>query len=91
MRFIHLAEFISGEVWLKRYGALTPRDVRELRLLNQQMVRPQVRTPGEVVRALGAVQAQDFLASLWSIGLRLSGATQADVEKAIASREIVRT
>jgi hypothetical protein len=91
VRFIHLAEFINDEDRLKWYGALTPRDVRELRLLSQQMVRPQVRTPGEVVRALGAVQAQDFLASLWSIGLRLPGAIQADVEEAIASREIVRT
>ena len=63
----------------------------ELRLLNQQMVHPRVKSPGEVVRVLGAVQAQDYLGSLWSIGLRLPDAKQADVGNAIAAREIVRT
>jgi hypothetical protein len=32
---------------------------------------------------MGAVQAQDYPGGVWGIGLRLAGATQADVERAI--------
>jgi hypothetical protein len=44
-----------------------------------------------VVRHLGAVQAQDYHAALWAVGLRTANATQAEVEQAIGNREIVRT
>jgi hypothetical protein len=37
------------------------------------------------------VQAQDYLASLWALGVRLPGTTDAAVEKTIASRVILRT
>ena len=37
------------------------------------------------------MQAQDYLGTLWAIGLRLPGATERDVERAIADRTIVRT
>jgi hypothetical protein len=37
------------------------------------------------------MQAQDYLGTLWAIGLRLPGATEKDVERAIADRTIVRT
>jgi hypothetical protein len=40
---------------------------------------------------MGAMQAQDYRGALWSIGLRLPGARENDIEKAIASRQIVRT
>jgi len=43
------------------------------------------------VEALGAVQAQDPVASLWAVGIRTRAATEASVERAIANREIVRT
>ena len=41
--------------------------------------------------ALGAVQAQDYLGALWAIGLRSPGATETEVEQAIADRSFVRT
>jgi hypothetical protein len=47
--------------------------------------------PEEVVRWMGAVQAQDFLYSLWALGLRLPQATEADIKQAIANRAILRT
>jgi hypothetical protein len=47
--------------------------------------------PAEVVRWLGAVQAQDYAGSLWGIGLRTARAGESDVEHAIADRSIVRT
>jgi Winged helix DNA-binding domain len=48
-------------------------------------------SPAATVRWLGAVQAQDYLGSLWAIGLRTRAATEASVERAIAERSIVRT
>jgi hypothetical protein len=61
------------------------------RLLNQQIAHTTCRTPAEVLARLGAVQAQDYAGAKWSIGLRLPDATDSDVEKAIASRALVRT
>lgn len=66
-------------------------DIAWLRLHAQLLNRHPLSTPVEVVRWLGAVQAQDHLSSLWAIGLRLPKATEADIERAIADREIVRT
>jgi hypothetical protein len=37
------------------------------------------------------VQAQDYLGALWAIGLRLPGARESDIEKALAERSILRT
>jgi len=48
-------------------------------------------SPAATVRWFGAVQAQDYLGSLWAIGLRTRAATEPSVERAIAERSIVRT
>ena len=40
---------------------------------------------------LGALQAQDYGGALWSIGLRMAGVTEREIEQAIAERAIVRT
>jgi hypothetical protein len=61
------------------------------RLANQQIARPTFAHPSEVVRWLGAVQAQDYLGALWAVGLRLGDATEQAVEQALAERTIVRT
>lgn len=61
------------------------------RLYQQRLSRNPMASPGEVVTWLGAVQAQDYLGSLWAIGLRVEHATEADIERAIADRTIVRT
>lgn len=61
------------------------------RLRNQYIDGSRLDDPAEVVRALGAVQAQDYYSALWAIGLRLRGARESDVEQAIIERRIVRT
>ena len=61
------------------------------RLQNQGLAGASFQTPDEVVRWFGAVQAQDYLGSLWAIGMRMQNATEAAAEQAIAEREIVRT
>ena len=50
-----------------------------------------VTTPGQVVEWFGAMQAQDVASGHWSFGVRLPGTTNADIDRATANREIVRT
>ena len=45
----------------------------------------------ETVTWMGALQAQDYQSGLWAVGARMAGATRADIELALARREIVRT
>ena len=61
------------------------------RLASQHIARPRFADPADVVRWLGAVQAQDYLGGLWAVGLRTRGATEVSVEAAIARRTFVRT
>jgi hypothetical protein len=61
------------------------------RLSNLQIAKHRFETPGELVAWLGAIQAQDFPGAKWSIGLRLPGATEPDIDRAIKDRTIVRT
>jgi len=70
---------------------LQPYPIRIQRLNNQRLLRTSFETPVEVVRWLGAVQAQDYLGALWAIGCRMRAATEAGIEQAIADRSIVRT
>jgi hypothetical protein len=68
--------------------------ITEYRLANQYISNPDKPTkrPEEVLAALGAMQAQDYNAALWAIGLRLQpNFTKARVEESIAKRHIIRT
>ena len=66
-------------------------DLLRIRLSNQGLSRPRLEHPAEVVRSLGAVQAQDWPAAKWSVGSRIAGASDADVERALDQGEILRT
>jgi hypothetical protein len=70
---------------------MTPAKLLQHRLHNQCLVATSFDDPAEPVGWLGAVQAQDYLGSLWAIGLRTRNATEKTVERAIAERAIVRT
>ena len=61
------------------------------RLHNQHISAPSFQNPEEVVRWMGAVQAQDYFGALWAVGLRMQRATAADVEQAMADGRIIRT
>ena len=62
------------------------------RLSNQFISSMSNANPENVVSSLGAMQAQDYKASLWAIGLRCKeGTTQQDVENAILGKKIGRT
>ena len=61
------------------------------RLRNHKLSSPTFQQPADVVRWFGAVQAQDFHAAKWALGLRMDQATNAAVEDAFNRGEIVRT
>jgi hypothetical protein len=66
-------------------------EIARLRLRAQGIAPPASTSPLDAVTRLGAIQAQDYHGALWAIGLRVAGATRADVERAVAERTIVRT
>jgi Winged helix DNA-binding domain len=72
-------------------GERDRRDVALRRLQSQHAVAPLFEHPADVVVSLCAVQAQEYRSALWGIGLRTFGTVEADVERAIADRSIVRT
>jgi Winged helix DNA-binding domain len=70
---------------------MTRSDVARLRLHNQRIAYATIEKASDMVTWLGAVQAQDYLGALWAVGLRMRNAVEADVERAIADRTIIRT
>ena len=66
-------------------------DLVQRRLRSQAISSPGVSTPKEAVTRLTAVQAQYHSSSVWAIGLRSRSSSALDIERAVASREIVRT
>jgi hypothetical protein len=70
---------------------MTSKEIARWRLTNQLIAGSKCTSPGEAIATMGAVQAQDYLSSLWAVGLRVANATEQDVEGAIANRQIVRT
>jgi len=70
---------------------MTPAGILRLRLDCQRLSRASFDKPEDVVAWFGAMQAQDYLGSLWAIGLRMRNASEALVEAAEARRAIVRT
>jgi hypothetical protein len=73
--------------------ARTKKEVRDIvaqRLNRQLLAGNALATAEEVVAHFGAIQAQDYLGSLWAIGLRTTDATEADIERAVQERRIVR-
>ena len=65
--------------------------IAPLRMRTQRLWGSRFDTPQEVVRWLGALQAQEFQPAKWSIGQRTRGARLADVDQAFAAGVIVRT
>jgi len=66
-------------------------DICNQRLTNQHLSRQTLEKPSEVVRLLGAVQAQDYGVAKWGVAQRTRNATDAVVEKEITDGTILRT
>ncbi|MEJ1241798.1 winged helix DNA-binding domain-containing protein [Chryseolinea sp. T2] len=70
---------------------MTIADILKQRLKNQWLVESPAQSPSDVVRQLLAVQAQDYLGSMWAIGQRLPGSDETIVERSIANGSLIRT
>lgn len=66
-------------------------DIAQRRLATQHLLTPTFTDPAEVVRRLGAVQAQDYGGAKWGVGTRTRGAVDAVVERAVKEGSILRT
>lgn len=71
--------------------AATPTELLSERLRNQHLTGSRLRQAAKVVSWLCAMQAQDFPAAKWAIGLRAPGAQDADVDQAFNEGLILRT
>ena len=71
--------------------AATSIDLLSERLRNQHLTRPDRQKPAQVVAWLGAMQAQDFPAAKWAVGLRSPGCNSTDIEQAFNDGAILRT
>lgn len=60
------------------------------RLHSQLLAGNGLETPHAVVSHFGAVQAQDYLGSLWAVGARMRNAVESEIENALVERSIVR-
>lgn len=62
-----------------------------LRLTNQLLAGSQAQSPVKVIHWLGAVQSQDYPASMWAVGQRACVADAEVVEQAFNHGELLRT
>ncbi len=65
--------------------------IAQWRLHNQRIVEPVDDDPAELVRWMGAVQAQDFAAAKWAVGVRTRDSTDASITAAFNDGRILRT
>jgi hypothetical protein len=70
---------------------MTNLDIAQQRLYNQHIARQTFERAVDVVQWLGAVQAQDYAAAKWALGLRLPIASDDDIERAFTEGAILRT
>jgi len=61
------------------------------RLTTQRLIGGGLPTAADVVRLLGCVQSQEYAHALWSLGMRTSGLTAADVQAEFDRGDFLRT
>lgn len=66
-------------------------DIARSRVRAHRLEQADQSSASAAVGSLLAMQAQDYRGGLWSVGVRASGLSEADVEQALVRREIVRT
>ena len=66
-------------------------EIGRRRLASSGLVDGPFKRPADVVRWHGAMQAQDYGPTKWSIALRAPGATDAGLDRALRAGSIVRT
>ena len=70
---------------------MTDFDIPHRRLHNQHLAGTLFEKPDEVVRWLGAVQAQEYAGAKWALAQRAQDQTAAAIDRAFAAGAILRT
>jgi hypothetical protein len=70
---------------------MTASAIIQQRLSNQYLAKEKCKTPEEVVRWFGAIQAQDYNGAKWALANRTINSTDNSVEEAINTKRILRT
>lgn len=70
---------------------MTNPTIAHSRLINQQLIGSELKTPKDVVSWMGAMQAQDYNMAKWAVGIRIPDCTNNIVQKAFDNGEILRT
>ena len=65
--------------------------VAQRRLANQLLTTRGLGHAADVVRTLGAVQAQDYAGAKWALAQRMRNATDASIERDLSAGHILRT
>lgn len=61
------------------------------RLLNLGLVHKKFTSVSDAVKYFGAIQAQDYNAVKWALGLRIPNMDESQIEKAIEDENLIRT
>ncbi|AZS15222.1 winged helix DNA-binding domain-containing protein [Paenibacillus lutimineralis] len=67
------------------------QNIVDRRLFSQLIAGEKPGKPEQVVKHLGAMQAQDYHQALWAIGLRMPSGTVSDIEQSIADHKMILT
>lgn len=70
---------------------MTSAGLLEERMRGQSLAGPRSRPPPEVLRSMAAIQAQDYAAAKWALGLRSPGAADGLIESLFSEGRILRT
>jgi hypothetical protein len=70
---------------------MTTLDIAKQRIHNQHIATQIFKKSEDLVKWLGAMQAQDYAGAKWAIGLRLQNSNDAAIDKAMAEGSIIRT
>ncbi|NDV82282.1 winged helix DNA-binding domain-containing protein [Bacteroides sp. 51] len=65
--------------------------ITNIRVLSQQLSASQFDQPKDLVKWMGAMQAQEYTMAKWAIGARLKSSSLQQVEEALERGEIIRT
>lgn len=70
---------------------MNPKNIKDIRLQNQQIASSKFKNARDLVKWMGALQAQDYPMSKWAVGIRIPGFTTEKVEAALNKGDIIRT
>ena len=84
----HTVRSGGGIDLVQRESAVVPA-LAPLRMRTQRLWGTRFETPRDVVRWLGALQAQEFALAKWSIAQRTRGTNRGDVELAFAKSNAI--